>query len=143
MKVMAAFLFLLEAPTGPFLKPSARLPKQIMLNRDDGVSALIVVTTAARSQRSAGRGLSGDSVDRAGGTPRRRPCEAMEAKECDVDTGRGAKDLEDKMAAASIGGGIGVADLELARMRRGIGEMLSAAGRDGVAAQGRLPGPRR
>ena len=33
----------------------------------------------------------------------------MEAKECDVDTGRGAKDLEDKMAAASIGGGIGVA----------------------------------
>jgi len=29
------------------------------------------------------------------------------------------------------GGGIGVADLELARMRR-IGEMLSAAGRDGV-----------
>ena len=33
----------------------------------------------------------------------------MEAKECDVDTGRGAKDLEDKMAAATIGGGIGVA----------------------------------
>ena len=33
----------------------------------------------------------------------------MEAKECDVDTGRGAKDLEDKMAAASLSGGIGVA----------------------------------
>ena len=33
----------------------------------------------------------------------------MEAKECDIAQSRGAKDLEDKMAAATIGGGIGVA----------------------------------